>query len=78
MDEMADRTVSRGFIFQLTREKVMVVKLQIATSPYSRFYSGKGAKKTTLRFTEQGIYMLLRKTEKYKGNTGTLSCAAPI
>ena len=47
-------------MFQLTKEEVMMVKSQFATSPDSDFYSGQegGRRKPPYAFTEQGIYML--------------------
>ena len=63
LNEQVKRNIGRfpaDFMFQLTKEEVMMVKSQFATSPDSGFYSGQegGRRKPPYAFTEQGIYML--------------------
>ena len=63
INEQVKRNIGRfpaDFMFQLTKEEVMMVKSQFATSPDSGFYSGQegGRRKPPYAFTEQGIYML--------------------
>ena len=63
LNEQVKRNIGRfpaDFMFQLTKEEVMMVKSQFATSPDSDFYSGQegGRRKPPYAFTEQGIYML--------------------
>ena len=63
LNEQVKRNIGRfpaDFMFQLTKEEVMMVKSQFATSPDSSFYSGQegGRRKPPYAFTEQGIYML--------------------
>lgn len=63
LNQQVKRNIARfpeDFMFQLTQDEVVAVKLQIVTSPNSSFFAGQegGRRKPPLAFTEQGIYML--------------------
>ena len=63
LNEQVKRNVNRfpeDFMFQLTKDEMVLVKSQIATSPSNNFFEGQdgGRRKLPYAFTEQGIYML--------------------
>ena len=63
LNEQVKRNINRfpeDFMFQLTKDEMVLVKSQIATSPNNNFFEGQdgGRRKLPYAFTEQGIYML--------------------
>ena len=63
LNEQVKRNINRfpeDFMFQLTKDEMVLVKSQFATSPNNNFFEGQdgGRRKLPYAFTEQGIYML--------------------
>jgi len=63
LNEQVKRNINRfpeDFMFQLTKDEMVLVKSQFATSPNYNFFEGQdgGRRKLPYAFTEQGIYML--------------------
>ena len=62
-NQQVRRNITRfpsDFMFELTKQEISLVKLQIVISRKTNYFSGQegGRRKAPLAFTEQGIYML--------------------